>query len=145
MPPDRGEETSNLLDRNVPTIPRTSLAQPALHDGAVRHLAAATKKLTKNEVWSDVALLERLHYKNKNQHRRGLYYQRLMELRRLLSKLKSLRVVEVLENLILVMKPPGAKKNDWKWDRTPYQDFVAKIVALLRQSASLISRVSLKG
>jgi hypothetical protein len=142
MSPDRGLDIASLLSEPIQTIPRTSLESPALHDHALKQLLASARRLAKAEVWSEAALLERLHYKNKNQHRRALYFTRFKELRRLLGKLKALRTGDVLNALAASMRPPGAKRGDWIWDRTPHQDYIARFIALLRHSTALITKVS---
>lgn len=51
--------------------------------------------------WVDVAVLDRLHYKNINQQRPFHRFKRSMELRRLLKRLKSIKIEKELERLYL--------------------------------------------
>lgn len=51
--------------------------------------------------WIEVAVLDRLHYKNINQQRPFHRFKRSMELRRLLKRLKSLQIDKELERLYI--------------------------------------------
>lgn len=51
--------------------------------------------------WIEVAVLDRLHYKNMNQQRPFHRFKRSMELRRLLKRLKSLQIDKELERLYI--------------------------------------------
>lgn len=51
--------------------------------------------------WIEVAVLDRLHYKNLNQQRPFHRFKRSMELRRLLKRLKSLQIDKELERLYI--------------------------------------------
>jgi hypothetical protein len=44
-------------------------------------LAGAADALTREDLWAEAALLERLLYKNKSQHRGSRHYERLLEAR----------------------------------------------------------------
>lgn len=51
--------------------------------------------------WIDVAVLDRLHYKNMNQQRPFHRFKRSMELRRLLKRLKLVKIDKEIERLYL--------------------------------------------
>lgn len=51
--------------------------------------------------WIEVAVLDRLHYKNMNQQRPFHRFKRSMELRRILKRLKALEIDREIERLYL--------------------------------------------
>lgn len=51
--------------------------------------------------WIEVAIIDRLHYKNMNQQRPFHRFKRSMELRRLLKRLKAVKIDKELERLYL--------------------------------------------
>jgi hypothetical protein len=51
--------------------------------------------------WIEVAVLDRLHYKNMNQQRPFHRFKRSMELRRILKRLKALQIDMEIERLYL--------------------------------------------
>jgi hypothetical protein len=48
---------------------------------------------------TELQLLERIYYKGKNQHRAALFWRKVIEIRRLCSRISCLEVVEVIEEL----------------------------------------------
>src|SRR4051794_33487337 len=56
-----------------------SLASTHDHNANLRRLVFLQKCFQKRDLWSEVAIFERLYYKNKNQHRHTGYWRRLCE------------------------------------------------------------------
>lgn len=145
MSPSRGlEGPLNILDipiADISIVLRTALAQPAAHDAVLRRLLAAGRRLAKTDAWTEAALLDRLHYKNKNQHRRALYFRRFEEVRRVLRRLQKLRSGDAVDRLASLMKAEGTKRGDATWDRVPHQEHLAGVVYSLRTTAELLKKV----
>ena len=76
-------------------IPRSSL-DPKFHstiDGVLKELKSASRDLQKNfaSFRLELELLDRLFYKNKNQHRGALFWRKVTEMRRFGHKLDNHR------------------------------------------------------
>ncbi|KAK9084860.1 hypothetical protein Sjap_025271 [Stephania japonica] len=65
------------------------------------------KRFAQFEVESKI--LDRLVYKNKNQHRRCTYFQYLLKVRRDTRLVQSVRLAEILSNVTLLMDPSRPK------------------------------------
>ncbi|RUS17541.1 hypothetical protein BC937DRAFT_89835 [Endogone sp. FLAS-F59071] len=70
------------------------------HDAKLRRLAFLQKCFQKRDLWAEVAVLERLYYKNKNQHKQAGYWWRFCEVRRLLSRLKETNLAGMASDLM---------------------------------------------
>ncbi len=79
-------------------IPRASLdlLQPGLVDAELKSLKLLCRRLQSSltTLGSELQLLRRLYYKNKNQHRGALFWRNVSELQRYLHKLEDLNVQE---------------------------------------------------
>ncbi|KAE9598403.1 hypothetical protein Lalb_Chr15g0080391 [Lupinus albus] len=60
---------------------------------------------------SEYGVLQRMVYKNKNQHRRCFYFQRLLKVRRDLRLLQSAKVEELVTSCVLVIKGDRPKQK----------------------------------
>src|SRR4051812_20369369 len=63
-------------------LPRAILATNIpieIHESNFCHLSLLSRGMTKPEFWSDAVILERIFYKNKNQHRQGAHFWKLSE------------------------------------------------------------------
>ncbi|KAI9016765.1 hypothetical protein DFJ74DRAFT_243738 [Hyaloraphidium curvatum] len=135
----RREPNRALLEREIPTVPRGSLPVPSLNDGILRQLSISAKHLAKPEVWAEADILERLYYKNKNQHRRTKYFGRFQGVRRILARLRAVPLAQLLEKLAAAMRPEGeAKRNSWVWSKAPYQDYVVELVLVVHRTCELL-------
>uniref|UniRef100_A0A7N0RCU6 Nucleolus and neural progenitor protein-like N-terminal domain-containing protein n=1 Tax=Kalanchoe fedtschenkoi TaxID=63787 RepID=A0A7N0RCU6_KALFE len=63
------------------------------------------------QLQSEYAILDRIVYKNKNQHRRGSYFQYLMKVRRDLRLLQSVKLVEILTQCFYVIDGKKSKQK----------------------------------
>ena len=80
-----------LMPQSVKFTPRSSL-EPQVHstvDGILKEFKSASKELQKilASFRLELELLDRLFYKNKNQHRGALFWRRVSEMRRFGHKL----------------------------------------------------------
>lgn len=72
------------------------------HDDQLKSLKTFMELFQERKTfWLEVAVLDRLHYKNLNQQRPFHRFKRSMELRRLLKRLKALQIDKELERLYI--------------------------------------------
>eukprot|EP00850_Spirogloea_muscicola_P006096 SM000028S10190 [mRNA] locus=s28:825168:826822:- [translate_table: standard] len=67
---------------------------------AAERLAAAAEGLRAPELWREAALLARVVYKSRSQHRRTLYFRRLTQVKRELDLLQEAALADVLLDVI---------------------------------------------
>eukprot|EP00850_Spirogloea_muscicola_P011964 SM000076S21785 [mRNA] locus=s76:213129:214091:+ [translate_table: standard] len=67
---------------------------------AAGRLAAAAEALWAPELWREAALLARIVYKSRSQHRRTLYFRRLTQVKRELDLLQEAALADVLLDAI---------------------------------------------
>ncbi|KAG0307056.1 hypothetical protein BGZ98_001150 [Dissophora globulifera] len=111
--------------------PRATLrgGSSADHTSNVQKLLAFQECCRKSEFWEESAILERLYYKNKSQHRQSGHFQRLCECRRLVSRIKELDIAGLTDELVKKffsgrsLKTLAATKS--QWDSVPYRSTVA--------------------
>ncbi|KHM99595.1 hypothetical protein glysoja_006438 [Glycine soja] len=63
------------------------------------------------QLQSECGILQRMVYKNKNQHRRSSYFQRLLKVRRDLRLLQSANMEELVSSCLLVIKGDRPKQK----------------------------------
>ncbi|KHM99547.1 hypothetical protein glysoja_006390 [Glycine soja] len=63
------------------------------------------------QLQSEGGILQRMVYKNKNQHRRGSYFQRLLKVRRDLRLLQLANLEELVTSCLLVIKEDRPKQK----------------------------------
>ncbi|KAJ2771849.1 hypothetical protein IWQ57_002024 [Coemansia nantahalensis] len=130
------KQSANPVYRNV------SGGSHAQSLAELAQLAAGLGK--RSELWQDQALLQRIFYRNWNQHRGSLYYRRLYELRRVLRVLAQTRIRELLEHLLASFYDPAARRKDRKasaWTALPCALFAAKVAGRMALVAKLASKV----
>ncbi|KAJ3027233.1 hypothetical protein HK097_006205, partial [Rhizophlyctis rosea] len=103
-----------------PLLPRNSLpTQP--DDSLPRLLFTARRAFCRKEFWSEVVALDRLRYKNTNQHRGSLHFRKLLEVKRLLKRLEENAPDAVIDELLDLMHPQRTKKLTGPWTFVPQQ------------------------
>jgi hypothetical protein len=96
-----------ILNPPIPPVPvlsdvRINKKIDINHDEQLKSLRSFMDLFGDREsCWIDVAVLDRLHYKNMNQQRPFHRFKRSMELRRLLKRLKLVRIDKEIERLYL--------------------------------------------
>ncbi|KAJ3235236.1 hypothetical protein HDU81_000674, partial [Chytriomyces hyalinus] len=60
--------------------------------GFVRHLSLLLKKSVPEQFHTDIQILDRLVYKNRNQHRSGKHFQHALDVRRTAKKIIQLNI-----------------------------------------------------
>ncbi|KAG0199903.1 hypothetical protein BGX33_011319 [Mortierella sp. NVP41] len=121
--------TSSSNDQSPKTfLPRTALRNSPDHSTNFQQLLFLRERFHKNEFWDEVAILDRMHYKNKNQHRQAGYFQRLCECRRIVARIKELNVAGLVDEFVQKfysgrsLKTLSAKSQ---WDSIPYRSTAA--------------------
>ncbi|KAJ3004959.1 hypothetical protein HKX48_000975 [Thoreauomyces humboldtii] len=92
------------------------------HDGGAslaRKLHASRRSLNRPEFRHEAAALDRLRYKNTNQHRTTPYFRKLLAVRRLLARVAQHDLEPLLASLIADMHPNRTKRNLGRWERFP--------------------------
>ncbi|KAI9284511.1 hypothetical protein BC943DRAFT_361214 [Umbelopsis sp. AD052] len=82
-----------LLDRDLPECPVRIAATPPSSDEDpfnLRKLSGFVKASRKQDFWLELAIWDRIYYKNVNQHRQSHYFKKFGEVRRLMKRLKEI-------------------------------------------------------
>ncbi|KAI1316282.1 hypothetical protein EDD11_010190 [Mortierella claussenii] len=110
-------------------LPRSTLRNAAGCTANLEKLFVFRECFQKREFWEEYAILERMHYKNKSQHRQSSYFQRLCECRRLTARIKELDIAGLVDELLKkfysgksIKAILGAKDQ---WDSIPYRSTMA--------------------
>ncbi|KAI9486779.1 MAG: hypothetical protein EXX96DRAFT_550550 [Benjaminiella poitrasii] len=94
--------------------------------------------------WIEVAVLDRLHYKNMNQQRPFHRFKRSMELRRLLKRLKALDIAKELERLYLSFwNAKSLDKCTSKWNYIPSKESVQYTLHRLIGASLLLDKLKI--
>ncbi|KAI8580797.1 hypothetical protein K450DRAFT_236018 [Umbelopsis ramanniana AG] len=82
-----------ILDRDMPECPVRIASTPPNSDDDpfnMRKLSAFVKASRKQDFWLELAIWDRIYYKNVNQHRQSHYFKKFGEVRRLMKRLKEI-------------------------------------------------------
>ncbi|KAI8380187.1 hypothetical protein BD560DRAFT_347885 [Blakeslea trispora] len=90
--------------------------------------------------WVEVAVLDRIHYKNMNQQRQFHRFKRGMELRRLIKRLKSLHLPKEMERLYLSFWN-GASSDTSRPNYIPSKESVYYTLHRLISAALLLDKI----
>ncbi|KAG0027064.1 hypothetical protein BGZ81_005896 [Podila clonocystis] len=110
-------------------LPRSVLSHSPDHVTNFQQLLFFRECFHKYEFWDECAILDRMHYKNKSQHRAAGYFQRLTECRRLITRIKELDVGGLTDELVRKFYSGRSLKTltsiNGTWDSIPYRSTVA--------------------
>ncbi|KAF9932988.1 hypothetical protein FBU30_006812 [Linnemannia zychae] len=81
-------------------LPRASLFNSPDHTTNFQQLLFFRECFHKTEFWDEIAILDRMYYKNKSQHRQAGYFQRLGECRRIVARIKELNIANLMDELV---------------------------------------------
>ncbi|CAG8500559.1 5283_t:CDS:2 [Acaulospora morrowiae] len=74
----------------------------------------------RNELWEELHFLERLYYKNKNQHKRAIYFRKIEEVRRIVHRFKEMEIGDLLSEFVkLFYGHDQEKQRQNRWDYVP--------------------------
>ncbi|KAF9376211.1 hypothetical protein CPB97_010988 [Podila verticillata] len=121
-------------------LPRSALSHSPDHATNFQQLLFFRECFQKNEFWDECAILDRMHYKNKSQHRAAGYFQRLAECRRLVTRIKELDISGLTDELVRKFYSGKSLKTltsvKGTWDSIPYRSTVAftmtRIIGMIR-------------
>ncbi|KAF8520232.1 hypothetical protein BU17DRAFT_47200, partial [Hysterangium stoloniferum] len=133
------------------TIPRGSL-DVSLHttvDESLKDLKIVHQRLEENitALSSELRLLERIYYKGKNQHRAALFWRKVIEVRRICTRISCLGAIGVVEELRYTFydtpDPITPKILRRPWNRVPsiasctfFMDWLSTTSQLVNQTRS---------
>ncbi|KAG0305299.1 hypothetical protein BGZ97_001154 [Linnemannia gamsii] len=121
--------SGSSIERSPKTfLPRTALRNSPDHTTHFQQLLFLRECFHKSEFWDEVAILDRMHYKNKNQHRQAGYFQRLNECRRIVARIKELNVAGLVDEFVQKFYSGRSLKSltsKSQWDSIPYRSTVA--------------------
>ncbi|KAE9594059.1 hypothetical protein Lalb_Chr18g0049751 [Lupinus albus] len=97
---------------------------------------------------SECGVLQRLIYKNKNQHRRCSYFQRLLKVRRDLKLLQLANVEELVTSCVLVLKGDKPKQKvhlleslKWRKCDNGKHNFMERLLGVARLLAEMVEPI----
>ncbi|KAG0235796.1 hypothetical protein B0O80DRAFT_500550 [Mortierella sp. GBAus27b] len=112
-----------------PFLPRKAIGNSPDHEKNLQHLLTFQKHFQRRIFWDECAILERIYYKNKSQHRRAGYFQRLCECRRLVSRIKELDIAGLMDELVKKFYSGRSLKviaeTSDRWDSIPHRSTIA--------------------
>ncbi|KAL1917058.1 uncharacterized protein VTP21DRAFT_5256 [Calcarisporiella thermophila] len=113
------------LPPSSPT-PRSLLRFNPEHEQRLRRLVQYYWNFQKKrEVWDELHVLDRLYYRNKSQHRNNLYWKKLCEVRRLMTRLNELDLAGKISQLHQAFYPKKqGKKMKGQWEFIPERELM---------------------
>ncbi|KAI0046107.1 hypothetical protein FA95DRAFT_1494475 [Auriscalpium vulgare] len=100
---------------------------------------------TFTHISGELAILERLYYKGKNQHRSALFWQRVAETRKYGQRLQAMDVLALLENLRASFYGErefvNAKVFKGAWSHYPDAPYLRNVLKSLKTSTLLLEKV----
>ncbi|KAG0245034.1 hypothetical protein BGW41_004291 [Actinomortierella wolfii] len=112
-------------------LPKSTLKTPSSSsEQLVDRLLQFRASFQKRDFWAEVAILERLYYKNKSQHRQAAHFQKLHECRRLASRIRDLNLAGILDVFVRDFYSGKSLRiiHDLKWDSVPTRQSVAFVM-----------------
>ncbi|KAJ2149434.1 hypothetical protein J3F82_004545 [Coemansia sp. RSA 637] len=111
------------------------------HAQSIGEVLRAAQTFWRGELWQDMQLMSRVLYRNKNQHKGGVYFRRLGELRRVLRVLDGQRVDELMDQLCQSFFAQGvvrAARRVNVWQQLPCAPFVRAVCERISQLVALV-------
>ncbi|RHZ47643.1 hypothetical protein Glove_575g22 [Diversispora epigaea] len=100
----------------------------------------------RNELWEELNILERLYYKNKNQHKRTIYFRKIEEVRRITNRFKEMNIGDLLLEFIGwfygVDQDQNKKYQKQKkpWDHVPSRNMGLYVLNRINCATSLMDQ-----
>ncbi|KAG2184852.1 hypothetical protein INT43_000765 [Umbelopsis isabellina] len=91
----------DISECNVRTVPVAAVTESKVQENSpqLRQLLAYVKLFRKQDFWTEVALWERIYYKNVNQHRQSRCFKKFGEVRKLFKRLKEVNPSTIIAKL----------------------------------------------
>ncbi|KAI9004717.1 hypothetical protein BC832DRAFT_592651 [Gaertneriomyces semiglobifer] len=126
-----------------PVVLREKLIRiPQNADELPRELHRLKRALSASQFPAEFASLDRLRYKNSNQHRSSFHFRKLMLVRKLLQRLREVQIEVLLEELVSVMHPNKTKNHRGVWTCLPSRNYMAYVLARLISAYGLTLQAS---
>ncbi|CAG8439264.1 6547_t:CDS:2 [Diversispora eburnea] len=98
----------------------------------------------RNELWEELNILERLYYKNKNQHKRTIYFRKIEEVRRITNRFKEMNIGDLLLEFIGWFygadqdQNKKHQKQKKQWDHIPSRNMGLYVLSRINCAISLM-------
>ncbi|CAG8535435.1 8572_t:CDS:2 [Ambispora gerdemannii] len=123
-----------------PNIQLSNSLTKTEHDANFRKLMLHARYFHKKILWEEFLVLERLFYKNKNQHQKSFYFRRVAETRRILQRLKELDLGQLLTELVHLFYGQKSKKAKGQWEFIPSREKIFYALDRLAGGAILMNK-----
>ncbi|KAJ1822224.1 hypothetical protein LPJ56_000925 [Coemansia sp. RSA 2599] len=135
---DRLQQQQQAAKSKVRENPVYQNVKHHAHTKSLKLLRRHSQVFMGPELPHDKQLLYRIFYRNKNQHRGSLYFRRIYELRRALRILDTVKLPEMLNQLLLSF---GAE-NDQPWTALPCRVHVVQVARRLAEINDLVEKLA---
>ncbi|KAJ3037103.1 hypothetical protein HDV00_002048 [Rhizophlyctis rosea] len=127
---------------SLPPFSRNTLkTQP--DEATPRLLFAACRALCRKEFWTEAVALDRLRYKNTNQHSGALHFRRLLEVKRVLARVEEAAPDALLDELLTIMHPSRTARTAGPWELVPQKPYLSYILAKLVGCYTLLEQLTI--
>ncbi|KNC96398.1 uncharacterized protein SPPG_08297 [Spizellomyces punctatus DAOM BR117] len=127
----------------TPVVPRTDLTLPSGYDAddLPRKLYGFRRALSPKEFWAEQSVLDRVRYKNSNQHQGSLHFRKLLEVRRLSRRFGEMELDKLIKDILDVMHCNRTKKTQGRWECLPSHPYMCYVLARLMGAYGLLLRL----
>ncbi|KAJ2231420.1 hypothetical protein H4R99_000988 [Coemansia sp. RSA 1722] len=108
-----------------------------MHTQSLAALRRHTQVFLEPEIPHDKQLLYRIFYRNKNQHRGSLYFRRIHELRRALRILDSIKLQEMIRELLR-----SFGERDRPWTALPCRVYAVQVARRLSEINLFVEKIA---
>ncbi|KAI8824555.1 uncharacterized protein EV422DRAFT_504533 [Fimicolochytrium jonesii] len=137
---------------STPPIPRATLllaahrsstpeACEALAEALPRKLHASRRAFASKEFVNECVALDRLRYKNGNQHRSARYFRKLVMVRRLLRRFFEIDLEALIQKLLDDMHPNKTKRHQGRWEHLPPRANMAYLLLRLASAYRILTQL----
>ncbi|KAF9979102.1 hypothetical protein BGZ73_006339 [Actinomortierella ambigua] len=125
-------------------LPKSTLkTPPSSSEQLVNQILHYRVAFHKRGFWEEAAILERLYYKNKSQHRQAAHFQKLHECRRLVARIRDLNLAGIMDELARDFYSGKSLRiiQDLKWDSVPTRQSVAFVMTRIAGQILLLQKM----
>jgi hypothetical protein len=133
-----------LLPPTTQHHPRQTLVQPndTRHNRNLHTLSKLRKYLhvdVEPVLRLELFILDKLYYRNRNQHRSALFHRKFQELRRVLKRWQELGLAGLVDDVLKVFR--GTSKHAGEWQYVPDGAYMAWFILRLQGATQLLAHV----